>query len=206
MNKIKVLIFDYGGVISLPQSPEHVNNIIRSLRQDIDGFQEAYYKQRAQYDSAQISGEQYWQNIILHYGLNPTDFEITHFIQEDVLSWTKLNGAVIQFIRESKQKFYKLAMISNMTRDTLTYLRRYCSWLELFDVLCFSCDLGVTKPDYEIYAACLSKLNIPPEDCLFVDDSLKNVRGAVESGMHAILFTTFSQFKQELDEKFVAKG
>ena len=201
---IKALILDYGGVVSLPQNSENVNNILRILQLGNDGFQAVYRGLRGPYDSGHISGEQYWISILQHFGLDTRDFDISRLIQEDVLSWTDINEAMIRFITESKPKFRKLAMISNMASDTLAYLRAHCSWLELFDVLSFSCDLGGNKPDREIYAACLRKLDLPPGECLFVDDSAKNVKGAQESGLHAIQFRTFLEFVQELGNKFIA--
>jgi HAD superfamily hydrolase (TIGR01509 family) len=93
-------------------------------------------------------------------------------------------------------------MISNMTRDTLSFLETRFTWLELFDGLCFSCDLGISKPDKRIYETCLRELDISPEECLFVDDSAKNVKGALESGLHAIQYKTFAEFVQELEVKF----
>ena len=204
MDKIRIsgLLLDYGGVISQPQNPENVNNILHSLKRDYRNFQEVYQSQRAQYDNDQISGKQYWINILQHYDLDPNDFEIDRLIQEDVKSWTHLNEAMIQFITESRPKIDKLAIISNMTRDTLAFMRRHYDWLDLFDALSFSCEVGKNKPDREIYEACLCKLKICPNECLFVDDSVKNVKGALELGMAAIQFKTFSEFIQELDGKY----
>lgn len=200
--RIRALILDYGGVISQPQNPDNVNNILRSLKQDHNGFREVYRRQRAQYDSGQISGEQYWINILQHYGLNPNGFEIARLIQEDVKSWTQINESMIQFITEGRSKIHKLAMISNMTRDTLAFMRKHYSWLELFDELCFSCEVGKNKPDREIFETCLRKLKVYRNECLFVDDSAENVKGAMELGLPAIQFKTFSEFVLELDEKF----
>jgi putative hydrolase of the HAD superfamily len=202
--KIRALILDYGGVVSLPQNPENVNNLLRILGLEYNDFRPVYYDRRGQYDSGHVTGEQYWISILQHYGLNPRDFDISRLVQEDVLSWININEAMIRFITDNKSRFHKLAMISNMASDTLVYLRNHCAWLELFDGLCFSCEVGVNKPDREIYAACLRKLDLPPGECLFVDDSPKNVQGAFASGLHAIQFRTFPEFVQELDDKFVA--
>lgn len=90
-----------------------------------------------------------------------------------------------------------------MVDDTLVFMREHYDWLDLFDELVFSCELGVNKPEKEIYEICLRKLKIPPGECLFVDNSAKNVKGAVNSGMHAIQFTTFSRFLDELEEKYL---
>ncbi len=200
--KIRALILDYGGVISQPQNPENLNNILQYIQQDYDDFMQVYYDLRVGYDNGQLSGQEYWVRVLQHYGLDPNSFDLPRFIQEDVASWTHLNESMLQFITESKDKIPKLAMISNMVDDTLVFMRRHYDWLDLFDELIFSCELGVNKPDREIYEICLRKLMIPPRDCLFVDDSAKNVRGATESGMYALQFKSFSQFMLELDEKF----
>ena len=200
--KIRAIILDYGGVISQPQNPENVNNILQSLKQEYIDFKEVYKSQRAQYDSGQISGEEYWINILRHYGLEPNGFEIARLIQEDVKSWTQINESMIQFITESRGKIHKLAMISNMTSDSLAFIKKHYHWLELFDELVFSCEIGKNKPDRQIYEACLRKLNICPNECLFVDDSLENVKGAMELGMYAIHFETFSEFQLELSGKY----
>ncbi len=204
MDKIKVraVILDYGGVISQPQNSENVNNILKSLRREYNDFKEVYKSQRARYDSGQISGEEYWINVLRHYGLEPANFEIARLIQEDVRSWTQINESMIQFITECRGNIHKLAMISNMTTDSLAFIKEHYQWLELFDELILSCEIGKNKPDRQIYEACLRKLNMCPNECLFVDDSYENVKGAMELGMYAIQFETFSGFQLELSGKY----
>ena len=109
---------------------------------------------------------------------------------------------MIQFIKESREKLHTLAIISNMTRDTLSFMKKHFQWLELFDELIFSCDFGKNKPDARIYEACLSRIEIPRHECLFVDDSAENLHGAIKSGMKVIHFNSFIQFGQELDKNF----
>ncbi len=203
--KIRALILDYGGVISKPQNSRNLNNILQLLKQDPDDFKEIYQNKRKNYDKGQISGQEYWISILQHYGLEQDDSKITRLIQEDVKGWTEINDLMIQFVKESRGKIHKLAIISNMTRDTLAFMSRHFQWLELFDELIFSCEIGENKPDRRIYEACLSKLEIFPHECLFVDDSVENVNGAMKSGMNVIHFKSFPQFLQELDGKFCLK-
>ena len=202
-NKIRALILDYGGVISQPQNRNNVDNILRLLGQDYDEFMQVYYDLRESYDSGQLSGEGYWVKVLRHFDLNPNGFDLSNFIQEDVNSWTRLNQEMLQYLRGNRDRIPILAMISNMVDDTLIFMREHYDWLDLFDELVFSCELGVNKPEKEIYEICLQKLMIPPGECLFVDDSVKNVEGAIDSGMRAIQFTTFSQFLRDLDGKYL---
>lgn len=199
---LRALILDYGGVISLPQDPENLGNLLRSLSMDGNDFHEAYRKQRAPYDRGQVSGEQYWSAVLRDLGRSPQDADLAHLVQEDVHSWTRLSQDMIQFISARRSQVHKLAVISNMTFDTLAYMRRHFDWLALFDALCFSCELGINKPEREIYQACLRQLALRAGECLFVDDSARNVHGAREAGMHAILFTDFPAFLREVEEVY----
>ena len=200
--RIRALILDYGGVISKPQNPENVNNILQILSQDHNDFMDVYRSKRENYDNGQLSGEEYWHSILQHYGLEQDDSKVTNLIQEDVKSWTQINDSMIQFIKESREKLHKLAIISNMTRDCLGYMKENFQWLELFDELIFSCELGKSKPDTRIYEVFFSRIEIPPQDCLFADDLVENVDGAMKSGMNVIHFKSFLQFRQELDQNY----
>jgi putative hydrolase of the HAD superfamily len=85
-----------------------------------------------------------------------------------------------------------------MTMNTLVSMRRNFYWLALFDECVFSCEMGSNKPGHAIYETCLRRLGLPAGTCLFVDDSVENVRGAQEVGMAAIVFESTGQFLAEL--------
>ena len=59
----------------------------------------------------------------------------------------------------------------------------------VFDVVVVSEVEGVDKPDPGIYRLAAARLNLTPADCLFVDDKLENVHGAVDVGMAGIHHT-----------------
>lgn len=64
-----------------------------------------------------------------------------------------------------------------------------------FDEVVFSAEHGVRKPDPAIFHLVLGKLGVPPEQCLFVDDSEENLAAAYKLGITPLL---------ALDEKVVA--
>jgi len=59
--------------------------------------------------------------------------------------------------------------------------------LELFDATVISGDVGLHKPQPEIYLLGAERLGVPVERCAFVDDLRENVAGAEEVGMTAVL-------------------
>jgi putative hydrolase of the HAD superfamily len=81
-------------------------------------------------------------------------------------------------------------------------MKKHFQWLELFDELIFSCKFGINKPDAKIYGAFLSRIEIPSQECLFVDDFVENMNGAMKSGMNVIHFKSFLQFRQEVEQNY----
>ena len=199
---IRALILDYGGVISKPQNLDHFQELLQILRIDESRFIDVYYAYRKNYDNGQLSGKEYWCKILHNLGHQLNETMMDDLIRADVKSWTEINRSMIGFIEECRSNVEKLAIISNMMRDTLAYMKIHYEWLELFDEEIYSCEIGINKPDIRIFEFCLNKLGISPQACLFVDDSQKNVLGAVKSGMNVLHYKSFAQFSQEFNQEY----
>lgn len=81
-------------------------------------------------------------------------------------------------------------------------LSRYLSWSF---VSCEGPMRGLRKPSPESFSAVVQHLGVPPGELLLVDDRLPNVVGAVNTGMHAIHFTSAAQLEEELRKKGVLR-
>jgi len=69
---------------------------------------------------------------------------------------------------------------------------------DLFDVLVFSCEEGVMKPERKIYDLTLERLSSRAECSVFIDDRPDYIRGAKDVGLHTILFESVARVKDEL--------
>ena len=58
---------------------------------------------------------------------------------------------------------------------------------ELFDAVVISGEVGLHKPEAEIYELAARRVDRPPADCIFVDDLRENCAGAEAVGMTALL-------------------
>jgi putative hydrolase of the HAD superfamily len=58
---------------------------------------------------------------------------------------------------------------------------------ELFDGVVISGEVGLHKPQPEIYALAAERVDVPPTECVFVDDLRENCAGAEAVGMTAVL-------------------
>jgi putative hydrolase of the HAD superfamily len=97
-----------------------------------------------------------------------------------------------------KQRGLLTAILSNMGDDVLASVERKFDWIHRFDVLVWSCQLGVVKPDPAIYRHMLNELAVQPEETLFIDDRLPNIEAARALGMQAIEFSTIERLRADL--------
>ena len=63
----------------------------------------------------------------------------------------------------------------------------------------FSCDVGLIKPEPEIYQLLCSKYGLKMEECVFIDDKQANTDAAKALGMQAITFRGYEEAVRELE-------
>jgi HAD superfamily hydrolase (TIGR01509 family) len=68
----------------------------------------------------------------------------------------------------------------------------------LFDAIIVSSEVGLAKPDHEIYERLLALLSVKPADALMIDDNADNVAGAIAAGMDGLLFRSYEQLRAAL--------
>jgi len=73
-------------------------------------------------------------------------------------------------------------------------------YLHMFDGVLASCDVGLLKPDPEIYRVFLRRFDLRAGECLFIDDVWANIEGAAEAGIkgHCYEKRDFEGLKREL--------
>jgi len=95
----------------------------------------------------------------------------------------------LNFIQELRTKDYKVYLLTDINEDTIKYLKKEIDNFEnLFDGIVYSCRVGYTKRDIEIFEYLLTKFNLNPEETLFLDDSIKNLKQAELKGIHTYQF------------------
>ncbi len=89
---------------------------------------------------------------------------------------------------EKTGKKYKLVLLSNDVSEWSRYLTEFHGINAYFLDKIVSGDVGVKKPDPEIFALAVSRMGCRAEDCVFIDNSVKNLHAAAGVGIRTILF------------------
>ena len=94
---------------------------------------------------------------------------------------------------------YQLALLSNLNAVDWAYCKaHHRALLAKVEPHFVSFQLGMIKPEPEIYRHVANELGVSPSDCLLVDDGLANVEGARLTGWDAIHFTSGEHLRHQL--------
>jgi putative hydrolase of the HAD superfamily len=198
---LQAVIFDYGEVLSGPPDPEAHRKLLAISGVSEEPFEKAYWAHRLDYDADILNGQTYWQTVARDTGGEFTAQQIVQLLEVDARMWMNLNPAMMAWIPRIKAAGFRLGILSNMGHGVLEHLRTSFSWLSQFDQLTWSCELGVVKPDPAIYLHTIKKLNVKPEQALFIDNLQRNIAGAEEVGLRAALFENAEQLQRDLKRR-----
>ena len=120
--------------------------------------------------------------------------------------WISLNPPMLAWAAALQHAGFFTAILSNMVSDVLRTMLQEFAWLANFNQLTWSCDLGIAKPDPAIYAFTCDRLGVRPDEALFLDDKIENIRGAEAFGLQALQFSTIAQLRHDLAARGLLAG
>jgi putative hydrolase of the HAD superfamily len=165
-----------------------------------DQFETIYWADRHAYDEGKLTGLQFWKNLVRDAKLNLDDEAIDALNLWDARMWTTQNPAMLAWQRALKQHGIRTAILSNMGDTVLANMEREFDWLPRFDVLVWSFQHKMAKPDPAIYRLTLERLGTRPEETLFIDDRQANIDAARALGLIGIQFTNVEHLREQLIE------
>ncbi len=108
---------------------------------------------------------------------------------------------MFDYIYRLRERGLKTAMLTNAGMDMP---RALFSEDELngglFDVYLVSSQMGLIKPDLEAFKMIADKLGLSPDECLMIDDTESNIRGADAAGMPGVWFTDAATAMTHIEE------
>ena len=136
-----------------------------------------------------------WRHLELDLGLSEGHLEnLSHDFWGDPL-WRPDVLAYVDLLKGCR----KQAVLSDAWINTRATVTAQIN-LERFDLIMFSAEEGLKKPDSRIFRRAVDRLSVSPQEVIFVDDRLANVEGALRVGMKAIEFTGFADVRRRIDD------
>lgn len=195
---LRAVVFDFGMVLSgHPDAAAHAE-MVRITGLTVDRFETLYWADRLDFDAGKLSGITFWQKLVHDAGLQLEPGAVEALSSLDALHWTTENPVMLAWQSKLKEHGLLTAILSNMGDTVLASVEREFDWVNRFDVLIWSFQLGMVKPDPAIYEYLLKKLGTKPEETLFLDDKQVNVDAARALGIRALEFSTVERLREDL--------
>jgi len=198
MNRsIDTIIFDLGGVL-IDWNPRYVYRKIFKSEEEIEWFLE------------NVTTPDWNENQDAGYPLHKATEELVakHPEWEPEIKayygrWLEMLGGQIHETVEILQQLkhtgkYRLYALTNWSAETFPHALERFEFFKLFEGVVVSGEEKMRKPSAEFYKIILDRYRLDPSTTVFIDDSLRNVKGAEAIGITGIHFHNPSQLKEEL--------
>ena len=198
--KYTAVIFDLGGVII------HIDYAatIRAFENLGHGDFHTMYSQAQQsglfdeLETGKISGQRFVNELLPYLKLGTSPNKV-------VAAWNSMIGSVpkerIELLQKVRER-YPTFLLSNTNELHMQAVHR--SWdassekpmSDFFNHIYLSHEIGMRKPNAEIFEFVCRENNLNPYETLFIDDSIQHIEGAKSCGLQTVHLTDFEQLDQ----------
>ena len=197
---ITTIIFDLGGVL-IDWNPAYVfDTLFEEEEKKKFFFENVCTSEWNEEQDAGRSIKEATEELIKKHPEWQTYIEAYYGRWEEMLGGP-IQGTVEIFRQLKDQEKYKIYALTNWSGELFPIALQRYDFLHWFDGRVVSGDEKMRKPFPEFYHLILDRFHLQPENTIFIDDNLRNVKAAEELGIHTIHFTSPENLKQELKKR-----
>jgi putative hydrolase of the HAD superfamily len=194
----RVIVFDYGEVISVSQSAADRAALVEISGLDTRLFWELYDRYREDLDQGVTLPGEYWKLVARDAGVEWSPAQLQQLWAADIRSWISVEPGTVQLLAELHAGGTRVALLSNAGFDFSDPFR-HSPMAAYFEAMFVSAELGLIKPDPEIYRVTARELGISLEQMVFIDNKKINVDAATALGVTGHVFTTVAELRDFLE-------
>lgn len=186
--KVKNIVFDLGGVIINIDYQITINAFKQLGIANYDGSYTQLYS-NALFDNNEkglITHNQFIEGLQKMTQQKVSPLQIINAWNAMLLDLPPKRVALLQSLKHN----YRTFLLSNTNQTHLNYFFNYIQtnfsglqFNSLFENTHYSCQMGMRKPNVEIFEAVLTQNNLVASETLFIDDIEHNLEGALKAGM-----------------------
>jgi epoxide hydrolase-like predicted phosphatase len=194
---IKAIIFDMEGVLMINNEIDLSACWAKALNVPYDAVHDIFYgEMNDKADLGVVSQADFDRYLITTLGL---EMDMLPVVQKVIDEECFIDQVLVDRILELKQK-YKIGLLSNYTEMMRDKIENEWKITHLFDDIIISYEVGLIKPDPEIFQLALTRLGVSAAQAVLIDDRIKNIDGAREFGLHAIHYQTREKALRDLEK------
>ncbi len=197
MVTIKNIIFDLGGVL-IDWNPTYLFSKVFDSQSEMDFFLSEICS--PEWNEMQDGGRTLAEGTRVLVEQYPEHEEMIRLFYD---RWEEMLGGAldenVELFRKLRENTeYRIYALTNWSAETWPIAIREYTFLQDFEGILVSGEEGLKKPDPKIYHLLTSRYNLAPNETLFIDDNLRNVKAAQKEGWNAIHYQSSEQLLQEV--------
>jgi len=200
MGEIKVVLFDLGKVLVDFDHLRAAERIASFCKKTPPQIYNLFFESQVtiDFEAGKISPQHFYLKVKEMLDL---DLSFNSFIPiwNDIFFLSPKNRAVYKLINILRTN-YETALLSNINTLHYEYLKQRFPVFGVFDKIFLSFEMGLIKPDKEIYKKVISSLKVAPEEIFYTDDRKELTEAAASLGIEAKTFVNFAQLISDLEE------
>jgi 2-haloacid dehalogenase len=194
---IKAVVFDFGGVL-MDWNPYYLFcTAMGNDRETVDNFLKKI--NFSEWNVKQDRGRSFAEGTAELISQFPEYTELIRAYDERYME--TVGGAfqpVVEILKKLKDTGHPLYGLSNWAAEKFSIVRSIYPFFAWFDDIVLSGEVGLLKPDKEIYELLLKRIGLSADECLFIDDHGPNIQAARELGFQTIQYQSPGQLEEEL--------
>lgn len=186
----KAIVFDFFGVFCASMA----TNWFEKAASDYEAQKTVFQALCTESDLGKLTRLEFTQKAAQLAGVSVAEAE--KGIEAEVV----INVELVAYTRKLKAAGYRTACLSNGGHEWTLKVITDHNLGDLFEAVILSADLGIVKPDPNMYLCTLEKLELPDSEVIFVDDREANVTAAEACGMRGLVFANTASFIEDMQE------
>jgi epoxide hydrolase-like predicted phosphatase len=194
---LKAIIFDVGGVLIRTHSRAGREKWAANLGMDPAEFEQFVFSGESgrQAQLGQKTSAAHWRWLGDYFKLD--EASLTE-IQSDFFAGDALNEPLLEYIKHLRHADYRTGLLSNFGDNARRLWTEIYPFIKYFDGIVISAEVGLLKPDPQIYHRAAESVGVQVTEALFVDDFAENIEPAKAIGMQTLHFTDPDVAQQQL--------
>ena len=193
--RYSLVICDVGGVMVHFDTDRIIHQVSQLVHRSFEEVQQAIYHQDLllPFELGRIRPQAYYQ------GLKDT-LQIPWTYEQFVRIWNDIfseNRDVVWVVERLRAR-HRLLALTNTNELHLAYLKAAMPSLSLFEMVIASCEVGLRKPDPQMYFLALERAGVYPRDAVYIDDRPELVDAGRSVGLVGIRFENSQQLEHDL--------
>jgi putative hydrolase of the HAD superfamily len=193
---VQAIIFDFGGVLVRTEDRKPRTVLAERLGMTYDELSALIFDSPSAIQAmrGEISALEHWDEVRKSLDL---DAEGIEWVSTEFWAGDALDENLVNVLRGLRPR-YTTVLLSNAWDDLRPMIEEEWKIDDAFDRLVISAEIGMVKPDLQIYQWVIAELGVDASQAVFVDDFIQNIEGANAAGMKTIHFQSPDQALQEL--------